>query len=165
MLSRLGISREGHLRQGELQGDKSTRVGLDSERAFILRTQVLRNLPLMASSESAIPYLSRVAFGVGAAAEKDSSGMVRRITMLFAGNEPGGNEEHRHQHRRCSVLDNEDWEYDPVVPGRIFFIAPGLQPVRIARFSSVLRTLKLTQSMVTDHFIDSDEFTRALSGP
>lgn len=102
-----------------------------------------------------------------AAAEKDSNGMVRRITMLFAGNEPGGNDEHRHQHqhRRCSVLDNEDWEYDPVVPGRIFFIAPGLQPVRIDRFSSVLRTLKLTQSMVTDHFIDSDEFTQALSGP
>ena len=65
MFSRLSNSREGHLRQGEPQGDKSIRVGLATERPFILRTQGLRNLPLVASSESAIPGLSCVALGVG----------------------------------------------------------------------------------------------------
>ena len=93
-----------------------------------------------------------------AAAEQDSNGMVRKITMLLAGNGGQGGDRHL-----CNVEANEDWGYDPVVPGRIFFIAPGMGPTRVDRYGDVLRRIQLTRRMVADHFVDSDEFASALA--
>lgn len=53
-------------------------------------------------------------------------------------------------------------EYDPVVPGRVIYACPGKQPVCIDQCSPILRSLRLSSSMIKDHFIDTDEFGQAL---
>lgn len=53
-------------------------------------------------------------------------------------------------------------DYDPVVPGRIIYACPGKQPATIDQCSPILRSLRLSSSMIKDHFIDTDEFAQAL---
>jgi hypothetical protein len=93
------------------------------------------------------------------AAEKDEDPFIRRITLLLAGNDGERSGEAR---KRCQLEPNEDWHYDPVVPGKVFFITPGSAPVRIDAFSEVLRSLRLTRTSVQDHFVDTEEFMTSL---
>jgi hypothetical protein len=53
--------------------------------------------------------------------------------------------------------------YDPVVPGRIIFISPGQEPVCIRSDDCLLRNLRVSSTMITDHFIDTAQFEEALS--
>lgn len=53
-------------------------------------------------------------------------------------------------------------EYDPVVPGRIIYACAGKKPIFIDQCSPILRGLRLSSTMIKDHFIDTDDFGQAL---
>ena len=99
------------------------------------------------------------------AAEKGGDTFIRRITLLLAGEgqEGGeGGERSAERRKRCTLEPSEEWHYDPVVPGKVFFITPGTAPVRVDACSEVLRSLRLTRSCVRDHFLDTEEFMTSL---
>ena len=108
------------------------------------------------------------------AAEKGGDAFIRRITLLLAGEGHGGGEGGEGQEggeggersaerrKRCTLEPSEEWHYDPVVPGKVFFITPGTAPVRVDACSEVLRSLRLTRSSVRDHFVDTEEFMTSL---
>lgn len=85
--------------------------------------------------------------------------MVKRISMLFSGDSAEGSM------RQPTLVPgtNEQWSYDPVVPGRIFFVRPGAAPTRIDRLDPTLRSLRLTRYSVEDHFVDTTAFAERLA--
>ena len=95
--------------------------------------------------------------------DQDMPLLARKLTSLLLASGQGKDSDELRSETVVNTKPKISTKYDPVVPGRIIFISPGQEPVCIGSDDCLLRNLRVSSTMISDHFIDTAQFEEALS--